>query len=133
MALSGTEYSMAVMAAFPLSLIVILSSVPFSINIDILDFSQNCSYTVLTFSFKGTSNMPRTELSSVMSQNYLDFYYTSSAIPLLGLGLGPQCKNGPRPQILGPHKNKIGVFFSLQKKGFFSSIFFGTKCNRIGT
>ena len=106
MALSGTEYLMAVMAVFPLSLVVILSSVPFSINIDILDFSQNCSYTVLAFSFKGTSNMPMTELSSVMSQDYLDFYYMSSAIPLLGSGLGPQCRNGPGPQILGPHSSK---------------------------
>ena len=38
MALSGAEYSMAVMAAFPLSLVVILSNVPYSIDIDILDF-----------------------------------------------------------------------------------------------
>ena len=51
-----------------------------------------------------------------MSQDYLDFYYTSSTIPLLGSGLGPQCKNGPRPQILGPHKNKIGVFFLYKKR-----------------
>ena len=103
---SGTKYSMAVMVAFPLSLVVILSSVPFFINIDILDFSQNCSYTVLALSFRGTSDMPRTELSSIMSQDYLDFYYTSLAIPLLGSGLGPQCKDGPGPQILGPH-NKV--------------------------
>ena len=88
MALSGAEYSMAVMAAFPLSLVVILSSVPFFIDIDILDF---------------LSDMPRIELSSAISQDYLDFYYTSSAIPLLGSGLGPQCKNGPGPQIIGPH------------------------------
>ena len=106
MALSGAEYSMAVMAAFPLSLVVILSSVPFSIDLDILDFFQNCSYTVLALSFRGISDMPRTELSSTMSQDYLDFYYTSSAIPLLGSGLGPQCKNGPGPQILGPYNNK---------------------------
>ena len=105
MALSGAEYSMAVMAAFPLSLVVILFCVPFSFDIDILGFSQNCSYTVLALSFKGTSDMLRTGLSSVMSQDYLDFYYTSSAIPLLGSGLRPQCKNGPGPQILGPHNN----------------------------
>ena len=104
MALSGAEYSMAVMAVFPLSLVVILSSVPFSIDIDILDFFQNCSYTVLAISFRGASDMLRTELSSAMSQDYLDSYYTSSAIPLLGSGLGPQCKNGPGLQILGPHK-----------------------------
>ena len=103
MALSGTEYLIAVMATFPLSLVVILSSVPFSINIDILSFSQNCSYTVLALSFRVTSDMPRIELSSAMSQDYLDFYYTSSAIPLLGSGLGPQCKNGSGPQILGLH------------------------------
>ena len=94
---------MVVMAAFPLSLVVVLSSVSFSIDIDILDFFPNCSYTDLALSFRGTSDMPRTELSSVMSQEYLDFYYPSSAIPLLGSGLGPQCKNGPGPQVIGPH------------------------------
>ena len=88
MTLSGAEYSMAVMAAFPLSLVVILSRIPFSIDIDILDFFQYYSYTVLALSFRGTSDMPMTELSSAMSQVYLDFYYTSSAIPFLGSGLG---------------------------------------------
>ena len=107
MTLSGAEYSMAVMAAFPLSLVVILSSVPFPINLDILDFSQNCSYTALALSFRGTSDMPRTELSSVMSQDYLDFYYTSSAIPLLGSGLGPECKNGLGPQLLELHNSPL--------------------------
>ena len=111
MALSGADYSMAVMTAFLLSLIVILSSVPFSINIDILYFSQNCSYTVLALSFRGTLDMPRTELSSAMSQDYLNFYCTSSAIPLLGLGLGPQCKNGPGPQILGPHNSHFSQIY----------------------
>ena len=82
MVLSGAEYSMAVMAAFPLSLVVILSNVPFSINIDILGFSQDCFYTTLALSFRGTSDMLRTELPSAMSQDYLDFYFTSSAIPL---------------------------------------------------
>ena len=53
MTLSGAEYSMAIMAAFPLSLIVILSSVPVSINIDILGFSQDCSYTAFALSFRG--------------------------------------------------------------------------------
>ena len=96
MALSGAEYSMAVMIAFPLSLVVILSSVPFSINIDILCFSQNCSYTVLALSFRGTLDMPRTELSSAMSQDYLNFYYLSSAILFLGSSLGPKCKKWAR-------------------------------------
>ena len=60
MALSSAEYSMAVMAAFPLSLVVILSSVLLSIDIDILDFFQNCSYIVLALSFSRTLGMPRT-------------------------------------------------------------------------
>ena len=117
MALLGAEYSMAIMAAFPLSLVVILSSVLFFIDIDILGFSQNCSYTVLALSVKGTSDMPRTELSLAMFQDYLDFYYTSSAIPLLGSGLGPQCKNGPGPQILGPHRsiNKMIIDLKILK------------------
>ena len=105
MVLSGVEYSMAIMAAFLLSLVAILSSGPFSINIDILGFSQNCSYTILALSFRRASGMPRIESSSAMSQDYLDFYYTSSALSLLGSGLGPQCKNGPRLQIIGPHNS----------------------------
>ena len=52
MVLSGAEYSMAVMAAFPLLFVAILSRGPLSINADILDFSQNCFYTVLTLSFQ---------------------------------------------------------------------------------
>ena len=105
MVLSGAEYSMTIMAAFPLSLVAILSSGPFSINVDILGFSQNCSYTVLALFFKRASGMSRTESSSAKSQDYLDFYYTSSAISLLSSGLGPQCKNGSGSQIIGPHNN----------------------------
>ena len=107
MVLSGAEYSMAVMVAFPLSFVAILSKGPFSINADILGFSQNCSYTVLALSFRRALGMPRmrTESSSAMSPGYLDFYYTSSAISLLGLGLGSQCKGGPRPQIIKPHNS----------------------------
>ena len=52
MVLSGAVYSMAVMTTFPLSLVAILSSGPFSINIDILGFSQNCSYTALALFFQ---------------------------------------------------------------------------------
>ena len=89
---------MAVMAAFPLSLVIILSSVAFSIDVDILDF---------------LSDMPRTELSSAISQDYLDFYYTFSAIPLLGSSLGPQCKNGSGPQILGPHNIYIYIYINI--------------------
>ena len=53
MILSGAEYSMAGMAAFPLSLVAILSSGPFSINADILGLFQNCSYTVFAPFFQG--------------------------------------------------------------------------------
>ena len=99
---SGAEHSMAVMAAFPLSFVAILSSGPFSINADILGFFRNRSYIVLALSFKRATGMPRTESSSAMSQDYLDFYYTSSVVSLLGSGLGPQYKNGPGSQIIGP-------------------------------
>ena len=94
---------MAIRAAFPLSLVVILSSAPFSIDLDILDFFPNCSYTAFALPSRETSDMPRTESSSDVSQDYLDFYYLSSAITFLGSGLGPQRKNGPGPQIIGPH------------------------------
>ena len=135
MVLSGAEYSMAVIAAFPLSLVAILSSGPFSVNIDILGFSQNCSYTTLALSFRSTLRMPRTESSSAISQDYLDFYYTSSAISFLGSGLGPQCKNGLGPQIIGPHKalNDFLFFFSFSttKKLLCFYVFFKNKKNQI--
>ena len=117
MALLGAEYSMAVMVAFPLSLVAILSSGPFSINIDILGFSQNCSYIVLALSFRRASGMPRIKSSSAMSQDYLDFYYTSSAISLLGSGLGPQCKNGPGSQIIGPHNSPSKSYYPTSWSG----------------
>ena len=68
--------------------------------------------------------MPMIELFSAMSQDYLDFYYTSSAIPLLGSGLGPQYKNGPEPQILGPHSLQILIklsfdFLGVEEKSIF--------------
>ena len=78
---------MAVRAAFPLSLVVILSSVPFSIDLDILYFFTNCSYTVFAPPSRETSDMPRTESSSAVSEDYLDFYYLSSAIIFLSSGL----------------------------------------------
>ena len=117
MVLSGTEYSMAVMAAFPLSFVVILFRGPFSINADILGFSQNCSYTVLALSFRRALGMPRTESSSAMSQSYLDFYYMSSAISLLGSGLGSQCKSGPGPQIIGPHNSPSKFYYPTSWSG----------------
>ena len=52
MVLSSAEYSIAVMAHFPLSFVAILSRGHFSINTDILGFSQNCSYTVLALFFQ---------------------------------------------------------------------------------
>ena len=96
---------MAVMAAFLLSFVTILSRTPLFIDADVLGSSKNCSYAVLVISFRDALGMPRIESSSAMSQDYLDFYYTSSALSLLGSGLGPQCKNGPGLQIIGPHNS----------------------------
>ena len=106
---------MTVRTAFPLSLVVILSSVPFSIDLDILDFFPNCSYTVFALLSKETLDMPMTESFSAMSQDYLDFYHLSSAITFLGSGLEPQCKNGLGLQITGPHRCKMVNFPSLHK------------------
>ena len=88
-ALSGAKYLIAVMAALPLSFVAILSRGPFSINADVFGSSQNCSYAVLALSFRSALGIPRTESSSAMSQGYLDFHCMSSAISLLGSGLGP--------------------------------------------
>ena len=80
---------MAVMAAFLLSFVAILSKAPLSINADVVGSSQNCSYAVLILSFRNALGMPRTESPSAMSQSYLDFHCVSSAIPLLSSSLGP--------------------------------------------
>ena len=48
----------------------------------------------------------------ISSHNFRDFYYLSSAILFLGSSLGPHCKNGPGPQIIGPH-TYISYYFSL--------------------
>ena len=49
MVLSGAKYSMAVMAAFLLSFVVILSRGPFSINADILGFPKTVPILFLPF------------------------------------------------------------------------------------
>ena len=88
---------MAVRAAFPLSLVVILSSALVFIDLDILDFFPNCSYTIFALPSRETSDMPRTELSSAESQDYLDFYYLFSA-----RALGPNVKMGQSHKLLDP-------------------------------
>ena len=93
---------MAVRAAFLLSLVVILSSVPFSINLDILDFFPNCSYTVFAIPSRETLDMLMTKSSLAVSQDYLDFYYLSSTITFLGLGLGSKYKMGQGHKLLNP-------------------------------
>ena len=50
MALSGTEYLIAVMAAFPLSFVATLFRGPFPINAEVFSFSLNRSYTVFVIS-----------------------------------------------------------------------------------
>ena len=68
-------------------------------------FFPCCSYTVFTLLSNEASDMPRTESSSAVSQNYLDFNYSSSAITFLGPGLESQCRNGSRSQVIGPHNS----------------------------
>ena len=60
--------------SFPWSFI--LSSVSFSIDLDILDFLSNCSYTVFALPSSETSDMPRTESSSAVSQGYFVLVFT---------------------------------------------------------
>ena len=90
----GAEYLIAVIAAFPLSFVAILSRTHLSINADVFGSFQNCSYAVLALSFRSALGMPMIESSSATSQGYLDFHCRSSAISLLGSGFGPQCKVG---------------------------------------
>ena len=104
---------MAVMAAFPLSLVAILSSVSFSIDTDILDFFPNCSYTVFTLSSRGTSDMPRTESSSAVFQDYLDFITHSRLYPSSARALGPNVKMGQGHKLLGPTSSIMIIPFSI--------------------
>ena len=60
----------------------ILSSVPLYIDLDILDFFPSCSYTVFALPSSETSDMPRTESSSAVSQDYFVL-----ALPILGYNL----------------------------------------------
>ena len=78
---------MAVMAAFLLSFVAILSRSPLSIDADMFDSSYNCFYAVLVISFRNALGMPRTESSSAVYQSYLNFHCVSSA-----QALGPDVK-----------------------------------------
>ena len=67
-----------------------LSSIPFYIGTDILDFFPSCFYTILTFSSEETLDWPRTESSSAVSQCYfvLALQCLGHNLPRLG-PLGP--------------------------------------------
>ena len=94
MALSGAEYWMAVRAAFP-------GRYTFQRTLlywpRYFRFFPSCSYTVFALPSRDTSDMPRTESSSAVSQDYLDFYYLSSA-----RALGPNVKMGQGHKLLDP-------------------------------
>ena len=68
-------------------------------------FFPSCFYTFFALPSRESLDMPRTELSSAISQGYLDFYSLFSAITFLGLGLGSQIKTGPGPTINRPHNS----------------------------
>ena len=72
-----------------LSLVVILSSASFSIDLDILDFLPSWSYTVFPpFALLSgeTLDTPRTESSSVVSQGYCVLVLSSLGHNLPRLG-----------------------------------------------
>ena len=71
-------------------MVVTLSSVPFFIDLDILDFLLSWSYTVFALPSEETSDMPRTESSSAVSQGYFVLVLPSLGHNLPRLGpLGP--------------------------------------------
>ena len=103
MVLSGAVYSMVVMAAFPLSLVAILSSSPFSINIDILGFfPKTIPILLLPFLSGGPrecrgQNHPRLCLKITWTFIIRPRLYPSSA-----RALGPNVKMGQGHKLLGP-------------------------------
>ena len=98
MVLSGAEYSMAVMAAFPFWHHTIRG--PFSINADILGFSENCSYSVLALSFKRASRCREQSHHRL----YLKVTWTFSIYPRL---------YPTSAQALGPKVNWARVTISM--------------------
>ena len=67
-----------------------LSSIPFSIGTDILDFFPSCFYTIFTLSSEEILDWPRIESSSAVSQCYvvLALQCLDHNLPRLG-PLGP--------------------------------------------
>ena len=69
-----------------LSPVVTLSSIPFSIGTDILDFFPSCFYTIFALSSCEISDMSRTESSSAVSQGYFVLVLPSPGHHLPRLG-----------------------------------------------
>ena len=99
MVLLGAEYSMAVITAFPLSFVALLSRGPFSINADILGFSQNCSYTVLSGGPQGCRGQSHPRLCLKVTWTFIicPRLYPSSARVL-----GSNVKVGQGHKFFGP-------------------------------
>ena len=122
---------MAVKAAFPLSLVVILSSVPFFIDLDILDIFQTAPIPFLPFSpgrprICQGQNHPRQCLKTIWTFITRPQQYPSSA-----RALSPNVKMGQGHKFLGPTKINtqqrsphVLSFQKLEKKMFISSMKF---------
>ena len=131
MVLSGAKYSIAVMTAFPLSLVAILSSGPFSINIDILGFfPKTVPIPFLPFLSGGPrgsrgQNHPRLCLRMTWT-----FIIRSRLYPSSARALGPNVKMGQGHKLLGPtvrkDKNTIRNIKSQPKKTIREMVNFGT-------
>ena len=82
-----------------------LSSIPFSIGTDILDFFPSCFYTIFALSSVETLDWPRTESSSAVSlMLFCTCITVSGPRPSSTWAFGPQRINGASPKIVGPHK-----------------------------
>ena len=103
MALSGAEYSVAVMAAFPLSLVIILSNVPFSIDIDILDlFSKTVPIPFLPFLSGGPRICRGQDYPQLCLKTTWTFITHPRLYPSSARALGPNVKMGQDHKLLGP-------------------------------
>ena len=83
----------------------ILSSVPFSIDLDILDFFQTVPIPFLSFLPGGPRTCRGLNRPRLCPKTILYLYYRAWAITFLGSDLGPQWINGSGPQIIGPHNS----------------------------
>ena len=105
-------------------MVVILFSVPFSIDLDVLDFFPNYSYTASALPSRETSDMPRTESSSAIFQDYFVFVLPSLGYNLPRLGPWAPMDKWARATNYWAPQFRFRSYFSFAAESFIEVIGF---------